>query len=158
MRELRAQLRHRIAIINPLPTLPNISRSFIASPKAMQSRNDKPKCWVRTVNAAPLLQPTGSTSRRSVAEKHKCARRLMLRIAGLQACKYCRDRHRSRFGDAAEWHFFDIDYLITKTAIDKYLQQRRALFPGKSTVVIEDMHAGSGIPLLIQHQLRDIRR
>ncbi|SRN37223.1 Uncharacterised protein [Shigella flexneri] len=61
-------------------------------------------------------------------------------------------------GDAAEWHFFDIDYLITKTAIDKYLQQRRALFPGKPTVVIEDMHAGSGIPLLIQHQLRDIRR
>ncbi len=57
-----------------LPTLPNISRSFIASPKAMQSRNDKPKCWVSTVNAAPLLQPTGSTSRQSVAEKHKCAR------------------------------------------------------------------------------------
>jgi hypothetical protein len=37
-------------------------------------------------------------------------------------------------GDAAEWHFFDIDYLITKTAIDKCLQQRRDLFPGKPTV------------------------
>ncbi len=85
-----------LPIINPLPTLPNISRSFIASPKAMQSRNDKPKCWVSTVNAAPLLQPTGSASRQSVAEKHKCARSPNASYSWICKRVNRRDRHRSR--------------------------------------------------------------
>ena len=74
MRQLGFQLRHRVAHDEPRPTLPSISRSFIASPKAMHSCRVKPKCWLSTASAAPLLQPTGSTSRQSIAEKQRNAR------------------------------------------------------------------------------------
>ena len=45
-------------------------------------------------------------------------------------------------------------------SITGYLPQNLIVHTSGSTslTVIEDMHAGSGIPLLIQHQLRDIRR
>ena len=63
-----------LPMMNPRPTLRSISRSFIASPKAMHSCRVSPRCWLSLASAAPLLQPTGSTSRQSIAEKQRNAR------------------------------------------------------------------------------------
>ena len=55
----------------------------------------------------------------------------------------------TNFRDLMSRNTFHFDNLVAKSAIYMRLQQRGDLLSGEPTVVIKDMHAGGGIPLLM---------
>ncbi len=142
MRQLGFQLRHRVAHDEPRPTLPSISRSFIASPKAMHSCRVKPKCWLSTASAAPLLQPTGSTSRQSIAEKQKCAIAQRLIQLDPQTAQIVMIAAETDLGDMLRRHALQIAQLIVKAAEYMRLQQFRPCTAGEPAAIVKDVHAG----------------
>ena len=61
-------------------------------------------------------------------------------------------------GEGGEWDFFEMDYVIRKRGIEKWVEEGRDVFGGKGRVVIEDMDGGWGMGLVIEEEVGEMGR